>query len=160
MPTDVDPVVAGHLQDAAASLAAAEAAQAGDPDNGTDPDDASVSGHITAASVALAAAQAAQAIDGSWDVVPFNTPENLGAGTSPDSAEESTTDDIRSAAAYRKEILREVNFQPVDGGDGRTLEGYAAVFNSPADIVDQHGEYRETFRQAVRSRKRLPSVIR
>ncbi len=30
-----------------------------------------------------------------------------------------------------------------DSGDGRTLRGYAAVFNSPTDIRDQDGEYTE-----------------
>ncbi len=29
------------------------------------------------------------------------------------------------------------------GGDGRTVEAYAAVFNSPAEIHDQHGHYME-----------------
>lgn len=29
------------------------------------------------------------------------------------------------------------------GGDGRTVEAYAAIFNSPAEITDQHGHYME-----------------
>lgn len=29
------------------------------------------------------------------------------------------------------------------GGDGRTVEAYAAVFDSPAEIVDRHGHYME-----------------
>jgi HK97 family phage prohead protease len=30
------------------------------------------------------------------------------------------------------------------GGDGRTVEAYAAVFDTPAEITDQHGHYIET----------------
>lgn len=29
------------------------------------------------------------------------------------------------------------------GGDGRTVEAYAAVFNSPQEIIDEHGHYKE-----------------
>lgn len=29
------------------------------------------------------------------------------------------------------------------GGDGRTVEAYAAVFDSPTDIADRHGQYQE-----------------
>lgn len=29
------------------------------------------------------------------------------------------------------------------GGDGRTVEAYAAIFDTPAEIRDQHGHYRE-----------------
>src|SRR3954466_11950037 len=31
------------------------------------------------------------------------------------------------------------------GGDGRTVEAYAAVFDTPAEIMDQDGHYIETY---------------
>lgn len=68
----------------------------------------------------------------------------------PDSAEEYIGDDVRSVqASAGKEIVREVMFRAIEGGDGRTLEGYAAVFDSPADVVDQHGSYRETIKRGA-----------
>lgn len=35
------------------------------------------------------------------------------------------------------------------GGDGRTVEAYATVFDSPAEIKDQHGHYMETIHRAA-----------
>ena len=35
------------------------------------------------------------------------------------------------------------------GGDGRTVEAYAAVFDTPAEIKDQHGHYLETIDRAA-----------
>jgi HK97 family phage prohead protease len=35
------------------------------------------------------------------------------------------------------------------GGDGRTVEAYAAVFNQPVEIKDQHGHYMETIDRAA-----------
>jgi HK97 family phage prohead protease len=61
------------------------------------------------------------------------------------------TDDLeRRAVAFQ---LR----SDVDG-DGRTLEGYAAVFNSPTFISDRLGEYEETvapgaFKRSINARK-------
>lgn len=46
-----------------------------------------------------------------------------------------------------------------DDGDGLTLEGYAAVFNSPTDIRDWDGEYEETIAPGAFTRslsKRTP----
>jgi HK97 family phage prohead protease len=39
--------------------------------------------------------------------------------------------------------VRSFNFESRSSGDGRTLEGYAAVFNSPARIRDMVGEFDE-----------------
>lgn len=38
------------------------------------------------------------------------------------------------------------------GGDGRTVEAYAAVFESPAEIHDQHGDYVEVIDRAAFNR--------
>lgn len=38
------------------------------------------------------------------------------------------------------------------GGDGRTVEAYAAVFDTPAEISDQHGRYREEIDRAAFNR--------
>lgn len=35
------------------------------------------------------------------------------------------------------------------GGDGRTVEAYAAVFNQPTEVKDQHGHYMETIDRAA-----------
>lgn len=35
------------------------------------------------------------------------------------------------------------------GGDGRTVEAYATVFDTPAEIKDQHGHYMETIHRAA-----------
>lgn len=134
-PTSQDPVVAAHLDAAATSLTAAAAAQAGDPDNGTDPDDTAVSSHLAAAQAALAAAQSAQAIDGSWDVMSNDGPSNLAPGaTDPDAAEEYVGDDMRSKVPSGTLVERSVGLAPTSSGDGRTLEGYAAVFGERAEV--------------------------
>lgn len=44
----------------------------------------------------------------------------------------------RSWALDDIEIVRSV-----DGGDGRTVEAYAAVFDTPTEITDTHGHYNE-----------------
>jgi HK97 family phage prohead protease len=64
--------------------------------------------------------------------------------------------------SYPSEGTREVNFtlsrDAGDAGDdGLTLEGYAAVFNSPAEIVDRAGEYDEVilpgaFKRSINAR--------
>jgi HK97 family phage prohead protease len=43
----------------------------------------------------------------------------------------------------RTEELRHVEFRAAEDADGRTLEGYAAVFNEWTDISDRMGTYRE-----------------
>jgi HK97 family phage prohead protease len=55
--------------------------------------------------------------------------------------------------------LRAVEFRATgDGGDGRTLEGYAAVFNTPTRIQSWEGEFDEeiasgAFRKTLKKRK-------
>ncbi len=43
----------------------------------------------------------------------------------------------------RKNLRREIRFDQMDEGDGRTLEGYAAVFNEWTSITDAAGEFQE-----------------
>ena len=38
------------------------------------------------------------------------------------------------------------------GGDGRTVEAYAAVFDTPSEIKDQHGHYMETIHRSAFNR--------
>lgn len=50
------------------------------------------------------------------------------------------------------------------GGDGRTVEAYAAVFNAPTDIADQHGRYREqiaptAFNRTIAQRGSFPVMF-
>jgi HK97 family phage prohead protease len=49
-------------------------------------------------------------------------------------------------------------------GDGRTVEAYAAVFDQPTEVKDQHGHYLETidrsaFKRQLNSGSRLPLVL-
>jgi phage head maturation protease len=41
----------------------------------------------------------------------------------------------------------------IRGGDGRTVEAYAAVFDSPAEVRDQHGHYMEDIDRAAFNRE-------
>ena len=55
--------------------------------------------------------------------------------------------------------VRSFTWESRSGGDGRTLEGYAAVFNAPATIRDMVGEFEETIRPGAFTRsleKRTP----
>jgi hypothetical protein len=45
------------------------------------------------------------------------------------------------------------------GGDGRTVEAYASVFDVPTEIHDEHGHYIETI-DRVRSTGRCPTTAR
>lgn len=70
-----------------------------------------------------------------------------------------TTTEDRAAGAGRAESLapytRSFPLQDISiraGGDGRTVEAYAAVFNIPAPVRDQDGEYMEELDPAVFNR--------
>ena len=58
-------------------------------------------------------------------------------------------DDSKPASASRAEYVRIYPLEDIhimrsaDGGDGRTVEAYAAVFNEPAEIHDHQGHYIE-----------------
>lgn len=65
----------------------------------------------------------------------------------------------------RQEIVRDFEFPFTlerSDGDGRTLEGYAAVFNTPTPISDQRGDYIETiapgaFKNSIN--RRMPALM-
>jgi HK97 family phage prohead protease len=56
---------------------------------------------------------------------------------------------------------REVPFELETSGDGRTLVGYAAVFDQPATIRDEFGQFEETISQGAftRSLQTRPPVV-
>ncbi len=55
-----------------------------------------------------------------------------------------------AAPFYRSFPLEDISIRA--GGDGRTVEAYAAVFNTPAPVRDQDGEYLEELDPAVFNR--------
>ncbi len=60
----------------------------------------------------------------------------------PDDEERAASE---GATAPREDLIRQVSFELVrSGDDGLTLEGYAAVFNSPALIDSWEGRFTET----------------
>jgi len=67
-------------------------------------------------------------------------------------------DTHRSAPVGAAEILRYDRMWDLDdieilrGGDGRTVEAYAAVFDTPTEIKDQHGHYMEVISRSAFNR--------
>ena len=62
-----------------------------------------------------------------------------------------------------EKLTRQVDFQTVDDGDGLTLEGYAAVFNSPTRINSWEGRFDEVIAPGAFKRtigRKGPSGIR
>jgi len=63
--------------------------------------------------------------------------------------------DRPAAAASRAEYMRLYPLEDIhilrsaDGGDGRTVEAFAAVFDDPAEIIDHEGHYVETIDRAA-----------
>src|SRR5690606_25512491 len=56
-------------------------------------------------------------------------------------------------SAYPAMCVRAFGFEMRSaGGDGRTLEGYAAVFDAPARIRDMKGPFEETIRHGAFTR--------
>jgi HK97 family phage prohead protease len=77
--------------------------------------------------------------------------------------EHDDDDEDSGAASYRSrpfadEILRYDRMWALDdivvrsGGDGRTVEAYAAVFDVPTEIKDQHGHYMEVISRSAFNR--------
>jgi HK97 family phage prohead protease len=66
-------------------------------------------------------------------------------------------DSSRTAAAPRLELMRDFPLsvddlhivRSADGGDGRTMDAYAAVFNSETEIHDAYGDYIEVIDPAA-----------
>lgn len=71
-------------------------------------------------------------------------------------AEEAVAEPLRPQGGL--EILRYDRLWALDdieirrGGDGRTVEAYAAVFNTPTEIRDQHGHYMEVIERSAFNR--------
>jgi HK97 family phage prohead protease len=67
-------------------------------------------------------------------------------------------DSAPASGASRAEYMRLYNLEDIhilrsaDGGDGRTVEAYAAVFDDPAEIQDHEGHYVETIDPAAFNR--------
>jgi hypothetical protein len=98
--------------------------------------------------MALQQAQAAQAKDGSPDVPLSDSPSDLAPNaTDPDAADEYVGDAVRSAS--KRDVVRSVDLVPTADGDGRTLEGYAAVFESPCEIDSWEGHFRESIQRGA-----------
>lgn len=56
----------------------------------------------------------------------------------------------RSETYLRSWVLDDINIiSRNQGGDGRTVEAYAAIFDTPAEIRDQHGHYNETINRGA-----------
>ena len=82
--------------------------------------------------------------------MPGTTPAMIRLATERQ-AERLARIESRSAAANDAET-RSVEFRATPSADGVTLEGYAAVFDQPAEIDDWQGRFVETFRQGAFSK--------
>jgi len=78
-------------------------------------------------------------------------------------ADDSSSSSTRSVALpyTRSFALDDIGIKP---GDGRTVDAYAAVFNTPRPVVDQDGEYEElidpgAFTAALRAKTTLPVLF-
>lgn len=87
--------------------------------------------------------------------------KKYGINFSDDSSREAEFAEAERSVARDQEFERAVPFEMESVGDGWTLEGYAAVFNTPARIRDSQGEFDEiirpgAFADSIRSK---PPVI-
>lgn len=70
----------------------------------------------------------------------------------------TATDDVKASPASRAEYMRMYPLEDMhiirssDGGDGRTVEAFAAVFDDPAEITDHEGHYIEVIDPAAFNR--------
>ena len=74
--------------------------------------------------------------------------KKFGIDISEDAAASGRAESL--APFYRSFPLEDISIR--SGGDGRTVEAYAAVFNTPAPISDQDGQYIEELDPAVFNR--------
>jgi HK97 family phage prohead protease len=78
---------------------------------------------------------------------------------------DSDSDDSGSGSASRSELMRDYPLEDLhivrsaDGGDGRTMEAFAAVFNTETEIRDPQGHYLEVIEPCAFN-KRLEDVKR
>jgi HK97 family phage prohead protease len=152
-PTAQDATVTQNIGTALVASAAAVAAQSKDPDNNTDPADKKVMAQLVVAHDALSLAAQLQAKDGApdkekpepEDANDTEPADGSSTGEDPGASDENAADGNRS----RDPVIRQVEFRAVPGGDGNTLEGYAAVFDDPALIEDWAGEFTETVQRGA-----------
>lgn len=84
--------------------------------------------------------------------------EGMAALAAKGRAKKKALQAARASYTHASEILRYDRTWPLEGieilrgGDGRTVEAYAAVFDSPAEITDQHGHYMEEIDRAAFNR--------
>lgn len=75
-----------------------------------------------------------------------------------ESEEDDDDDSSYRSRPFADEILRYDRMWALDdivvrsGGDGRTVEAYAAVFDTPTEIKDQHGHYMEVISRSAFNR--------
>lgn len=78
--------------------------------------------------------------------------------TDMDMTEPDSDPDDKMRSNFSHDILRYDRTWALDdieivrGGDGRTVEAYAAVFDTPAEINDQHGHYYEVIHRSAFNR--------
>lgn len=135
-PTDVDSEVTAALQGVHAALEKAMAAQASDPDNGTDPQDAKVWAHLEDIKATLDQAILDQAKD-----------------ATPDQEQKSARVPVTVRTAslpgmdLREQMdasLEGVNIAAPADSSIRDFRGYASVTGVGYDVTDWMGSYRET----------------
>lgn len=85
--------------------------------------------------------------------------KKMGIEVAPDAEPDADPDDgMRATHPDVDEIMRYDRLWALDdieivrGGDGRHVHAYAAVFDSPAEIRDQHGHYREVIARSAFNR--------
>lgn len=77
--------------------------------------------------------------------------KKMGIHMADDDASRSDGDDVREILRYdRSWALDDIAIR--SGGDGRTVEAYAAVFDTPSEIKDQHGHYMEVISRSAFNR--------
>lgn len=76
--------------------------------------------------------------------------KRIGADVAESKADSTSGRAESVAPFYRSFPLEDISIRA--GGDGRTVEAYAAVFNTPAPVRDQDGEYVEELDPAVFNR--------
>jgi HK97 family phage prohead protease len=84
--------------------------------------------------------------------------EKYGIEFADDEASRADDTSEQGANGVAHEIMRYARSWPLDdiairsGGDGRTVEAYAAVFDTPSEIRDQHGHYLEVISRSAFNR--------
>lgn len=140
-PTAQDPIVSAALNAAMAAVMKAKAAQAADPDNETDPDDATVNADLEAAGAALSHAIVAQSKDGHAD----QTPPMRSARRKPRHRSRPLLgNEFRRFSAEGLEVR-----SGASDGDTITITGSPIVYGVGYEVHDMFGAFEETMHQGV-----------